>query len=145
MTAIRAIRNRRAEMNVAPSKKAKVYIATSYQDTFNKAGIFMQRLASASEFEVGEAYDIDGAVSIVTADAKIYIPMGDLVDFEAEKARLNKELESVQKDLDFVNKKLSNENFVAKAPANVIAEQREKAARYSEKIAMLQESIAKLN
>ncbi|MBR0112154.1 MAG: valine--tRNA ligase [Clostridia bacterium] len=144
MTAIRAIRNRRAEMNVAPSKKAKVYIATSYADTFGKAGIFMQRLASASDFEVGEAFDIEGSVSIVTSDAKIYIPMGDLVDFEAEKARLNKELEAVQKDLDFVNNKLSNENFVSKAPEAVVNAQREAAAKYAEKIALLKDSIAKL-
>ena len=144
MTAIRAIRNRRAEMNVAPSKKAKVYIATAYTDTFGKAGIFMQRLASASGFEVGESFDIEGSVSIVTADAKIYIPMGDLVDFEAEKARLNKELEAVKKDLEFVNNKLSNENFVAKAPEAVVNAQREAAAKYAEKIALLEDSIAKL-
>ncbi|MBR4859293.1 MAG: valine--tRNA ligase, partial [Clostridia bacterium] len=144
MTAIRAIRNRRAEMNVPPSKKAKVYIATSYTSTFEFGGVFMQRLASASEVEVADSFELDGAVCIVTQDAKIYIPMGELVDFEAEKARLNKELEAVQKDLDFVNNKLSNENFVAKAPANVVAAQREAAAKYAEKIAMLKESIAKL-
>ena len=144
MTAVRAIRNRRAEMNVPPSKKAKVYIATSYKETFEQGGVFMQKLASASEVEVADGFEIDGAVSIVTQDAKIYIPMGELVDFEAEKARLNKELAAVQKDLDFVNNKLSNENFVAKAPANVVASQREQAAKYQEKIAMLKESIAKL-
>lgn len=144
MTAVRAIRNRRAEMNVPPSKKAKVYIATSYKETFEQGGLFMQKLASASEVEVADSFEIDGAVSIVTQDAKIYIPMGELVDFEAEKARLNKELAAVQKDLDFVNNKLSNENFVAKAPANVVAAQREQAAKYQEKIAMLKESIAKL-
>ncbi len=144
MTAVRAIRNRRAEMNVPPSKKAKVFIATAHNDTFVKGGVFMQKLASASEVEVAEAFDLEGAVCIVTQDAKIYIPMGELVDFEAEKARLNKELAAVQKDLDFVNNKLSNENFVAKAPANVVAAQREQAAKYAEKIAMLKESIAKL-
>jgi len=144
MTAIRAIRNRRAEMNVAPSKKAKVYIATAYRDTFAKAGVFMQRLASASEVETGDSFDIDGAVSIVTGDAKIYIPMGDLVDFEAEKARLNKELEAVRKDLEFINSKLLNENFVSKAPANIVEAQRETAARLKEKIALLEDSIAKL-
>ncbi len=144
MTAVRAIRNRRAEMNVPPSKKAKVYIATSYKETFEQGGVFMQKLASASEVEVADSFEIDGAVSIVTQDAKIYIPMGELVDFEAEKARLNKELAAVQKDLDFVNNKLSNENFVAKAPANVVAAQREQAAKYQEKISMLKESIAKL-
>jgi len=144
MTAVRAIRNRRAEMNVPPSKKAKVYIATSYKSTFEQGGVFMQRLASASEVEVADSFELEGAVCIVTQDSKIYIPMGELVDFEAEKARLNKELEAVQKDLDFVNNKLSNENFVAKAPANVVAAQREAAAKYAEKIAMLKESIAKL-
>ncbi|MBQ3006833.1 MAG: valine--tRNA ligase [Clostridia bacterium] len=144
MTAVRAIRNRRAEMNVPPSKKAKVYIATAYKSTFEQGGIFMQKLASTSEVEVADEFELDGAVNIVTQDAKIYIPMGELVDFEAEKARLNKELAAVQKDLDFVNNKLSNENFVAKAPANVVAAQREQAAKYTEKIAMLKESIAKL-
>ncbi len=144
MTAVRAIRNRRAEMNVPPSKKAKVYIATAHKATFEQGGVFMQRLASASEVEIADAFELDGAVCIVTQDAKIYIPMGELVDFEAEKARLNKELAAVQKDLDFVNNKLSNENFVAKAPANVVAAQREQAAKYAEKIAMLKESIAKL-
>ena len=144
MTAVRAIRNRRAEMNVPPSKKAKVYIMTAHKATFEQGGVFMQRLASASEVEVVDEFEDDSAVCIVTADAKIYIPMGDLVDFEAEKARLNKELAATQKDLDFVNSKLSNENFVAKAPANVVAAQREQAAKLSEKIAMLNESIAKL-
>ncbi|MBR3779913.1 MAG: valine--tRNA ligase [Clostridia bacterium] len=144
MTAVRAIRNRRAEMNVPPSKKAKVYIATAYKATFEQGGVFMQKLASASEVEIADAFELDGAVCIVTQDAKIYIPMGELVDFEAEKARLYKELAAVQKDLDFVNGKLSNENFVAKAPANVVAAQREQAAKYAEKIAMLKESIAKL-
>ena len=144
MTAVRAIRNRRAEMNVPPSKKAKVYIATAHKATFEQGGVFMQRLASASEVEIADSFEIDGSVCIVTQDAKIYIPMGELVDFEAEKARLNKELAAVQKDLDFVNNKLSNENFVAKAPANVVAAQREQAEKYAEKIAMLKESIAKL-
>ena len=144
MTAVRAIRNRRAEMNVPPSKKAKLYIATAYKDTFEQGGIFMQRLASASEVEVADEFEIDGSVCIVTHDAKIYIPMGELVDFEAEKARLNKELAAVQKDLDFVNGKLSNENFVAKAPAAVVEGQREQKAKYEEKIAMLKDSIEKL-
>ena len=144
MTAIRAIRNRRAEMNVAPSKKAKVIIATAHKDTFAKAGVFMQRLAGASEVELEDAFEDDTAVCIVTADAKIYIPMGDLIDFAAEKARLEKELANTQKDLDFVNNKLNNANFVAKAPAAVVDGQRAQAAKLAEKIAMLKESIAKL-
>lgn len=144
MTAVRAIRNRRAEMNVPPSRKAKVYIATAYKPAFEHGSVFMQRLASASEVEVADSFELDGAVCIVTADAKIYIPMGELVDLAAEKARLNKELAAVEKDLSFVNGKLSNENFVAKAPAAVVEAQREQKTRYEEKIAMLKESIAKL-
>ncbi len=144
MTAVRAIRNRRAEMNVPPSRKAKVYIVTAYKPAFEHGSVFMQRLASASEVEVADSFELDGAVCIVTADAKIYIPMGELVDLAAEKARLNKELAAVEKDLAFVNGKLSNENFVAKAPAAVVEAQREQKTRYEEKIAMLKESIAKL-
>ena len=143
MEAVRAIRNRRAEMNVPPSKKAKYFIATAYKDTFEKAGIFMQRLASCSEAEVGDSFEIDGAVCIVTADAKIYIPLGELVDFEQEIARLNKEKEKVLKDLEFIDKKLNNENFVAKAPKAVVDGQREAAHKLRDKIAMIDESIAK--
>ena len=143
MEAVRAIRNRRAEMNVPPSKKAKYFIATAYKDTFEKAGIFMQRLASCSEAEVGDSFEIDGAVCIVTADAKIYIPLGELVDFEQEITRLNKEKEKVLKDLEFIDKKLNNENFVAKAPKAVVDGQREAAQKLRDKIAMIDESIAK--
>ena len=144
MTCIKAVRNRRAEMNVAPSRKAKIYIVSAYRDTFEKAGVFMQRLAGASECEICDKCDIEDAVCVVTADAKLYIPMGDLVDFEAEKARLQKELDNVMKDLEFVNSKLSNENFVAKAPEKVVQAQRDAAAKYTEKMEMLKESIAKL-
>ena len=143
MEAVRAIRNRRAGMNVPPSKKAKYFIATAYKDTFEKAGIFMQRLASCSEAEVGDSFEIDGAVCIVTADAKIYIPLGELVDFDQEIARLNKEKEKVLKDLEFIDKKLNNENFVAKAPKAVVDGQREAAQKLRDKIAMIDESIAK--
>ena len=143
MEAVRAIRNRRAEMNVPPSKKAKYYIATAHKDTFEKAGIFMQRLASCSEAEIGDSFEIDDAVCIVTTDAKIYIPLGELVDFEKEIARLNKEKEKVLKDLEFIDKKLHNENFVAKAPKAVVDGQREAAQKLRDKIAMIDESIEK--
>ena len=144
MEAIRAIRNRRAEMNVPPSRKAKYYIAADDKDAFESAGIFMQRLASASEVELGDSFDIDGAVSIVTADAKIYIPMGELIDFEAERARLTKEKEKALKDLEFINKKLNNPGFVSKAPEAVVQGQRDAAAKLQDKISMLDDSIAKL-
>ncbi len=144
MEAIRAVRNRRAEMNVPPSKKAKVYIDTAYVDTFNSGAGFFERLASAASTEVGTNLNVENAVSIVTVDAKIFIPLGELVDFEAERARLNKEKEAVQKDIDFVNSKLSNPAFVEKAPEKVVAAQREQLARHLEKMAMIEERIAAL-
>ena len=144
MEAIRAVRNRRAEMNVPPSKKAKVYIDTAYVDTFTSGASFFERLASASSTEVGKMIEVENAVSIVTVDAKIFIPLGELVDFEAERARLNKEKEQVQKDIDFVNAKLGNPAFVEKAPEKVVAAQREQLARHLEKMAMIDERIAAL-
>ena len=144
MEAIRAIRNRRAEMNVAPSKKAHVYIATEKKDVFTAGAVFMQRLASAEEVILGDAFELDGAVSIVTADAKIYIPMGDLVDFEAERKRLEKEKEGAEKKLAGIRGKLSNPGFLAKAPENVIEDQRAEEAKLVEKLRMIEESLAAL-
>ena len=144
MEAIRAIRNRRAEMNVAPSKKAHVYIATEKKDVFAAAVVFMQRLASAEEVILGDSFDLDGAVSIVTADAKIYIPMGDLVDFEAERKRLQKEKEGAEKKLSGIQAKLSNPGFLAKAPAAVVEGQRAEEAKLIEKLRMIEESLAAL-
>ena len=145
MTAIKAVRNRRAEMNVAPSKKAKIFIETAYADTFLKDTVFFKRLASASEVEVAAHFDdMDSAVSIITESARMYIPMDELVDFKAELARLNKEKAGVQKELDFVNNKLNNENFVNKAPAAVVEGQRQAKAQLEEKMALILESIEKI-
>ncbi len=92
MNGIKAIRTRRSEMNVPPSRKAKVYVATEKKAIFENGSPFICKLASASEVEVGDTYEIDGAVTVVTAEAKIYIPMSELVDKEEELKRLNKEL-----------------------------------------------------
>ena len=144
MSAIKAIRNRRAEMNVPPSKKAKLYIATKYIEDFTNGSVFMNRLASASEIEIGSEFEVEGSVSVITESAKIFIPLNELVDFTAEKARLQKELETAKKDLEFVENKLNNPGFMAKAPEKVVAAQREAQAKHSAKIAMLEESISKL-
>ncbi len=144
MDAIRAVRNRRSEMNVPPSRKAHVYIATDKKDIFETATVFMQKLASASDVTVGDSFSIDGSVSIVTADAKIYIPMGDLVDFEAERKRLMKEKETAEKKLAQINGKLNNPGFLAKAPQNVIDTQKADAEKLTEKIKMIDESLASL-
>lgn len=145
MAAIKAVRNRRAEMNVPPSKKAKVFIETAYGETFRKGTVFFNRLASASEVAVAEQFDgMDDAVSIITESARMYIPMDELVDFKAEKARLEKEKAAVQKELDFVNGKLNNENFVSKAPAAVVEGQRQAKAQLEEKMALIDESLLKI-
>ena len=144
MDAIKAIRNRRAEMNVPPSRKAKVYVETQFADAFENGSKFIVKLASASEVEVGSSFEIDGAVTAVTADAKLYIPMAELVDKEAELKRLNKELESVRKLLMQDEAKLSNPGFMAKAPEKVIEKIRLQRDREQEKVAMIEAAIAEL-
>ena len=146
MDAVRAIRNRRAEMNVPPSKKAKVLILTEKKDTFSAGAGFFPKLAYASEIELIDAVPADASrmASVVTGDAQIYMPMGDLIDFEAERARLGKEKSKVEADIDFVMKKLNNPKFVDKAPEKVVAAEREKADKLREHLAKLEESIAAL-
>ncbi len=144
MEAIRAIRNRRAEMNVPPSKKAEVFIETAFADTFTNGAAFMLRLASASAVQVGDSFAVEGAVSIVTPDATIKIPMDELVDKAAEKARLQKERDNVQKQLDGVMARLNNKAFTDKAPENIVATAREQAARLEEKLTLLDQSMAAL-
>ena len=144
MEAIRGIRNRRAEMNVPPSRKAQVYVETAFADAFVQGAPFIQRLASASEVKVGERFDLPGAVSIVTPDATVKIPMAELVDLEAERARLTKEKAAVQKQLDSARARLNNEAFTSKAPANVVQTARDNAARLEEKLRLLDESLRQL-
>ena len=146
MDAVRAIRNRRAEMNVPPSKKAKVLILTEKKDTFSAGAGFFPKLAYASEIELIDAVPANAAkmASVVTGDAQLYMPMGDLIDFEAERARLGKEKKKVEDDIAFVMKKLNNPKFVDKAPENVVAAEREKADKLREHLAKLEESIAAL-
>ena len=144
MEAIRAIRNRRAEMNVPPSRKAEVYIETAVTEPFKNGTPFFLRLASASEVKIASSFDLAGAVSIVTPDAVIKIPMDELIDRKAELARLTKERDNVQKQLDGVNARLNNPAFTGKAPENVVAGAREQAARLQEQLSMLEQSMAQL-
>ncbi len=145
MEAIRAIRNRRAEMNIPPSKKASVFVETADTASFSAGVEFIKRLASASDVSVAESFDdLGNVVTIITNDAKIYIPLGELVDFEAERKRLEKELAAAQDKLDFINKKLSNPGFVNKAPEKVVAQNREDAEKLSEKIESIKNSIENL-
>ena len=145
MDAIRAIRNRRAEMNIPPSKKSKVYVETAFADVFAVGSEFIKRLAYASDVKIADAFgDLGNTVTIVTNDAKIYIPLGDLVDFEAEAKRLQKELAAAEEKLAFINKKLDNPSFVNKAPEKVVQQNRDEAAKLTEKIANLRSSLENL-
>lgn len=145
MQAVRAIRNRRAEMNIPPSRKAAVFVETDDADTFRYGTEFIKRLAYASEVTVSGAFeDLGNIVTVITDSAKIFIPMGELVDFEAERKRLQKELAAAQDKLDFINKKLSNPGFVNEAPEKVVNQNREDAAKLEEKIAGIQDSLDSL-
>lgn len=144
MTAIKAVRNRRAEMNVPPSRKARLFIETKYAKDFESGAVYMTRLAGASEVSVGGGFEIEGAVCVITDSARIYIPTGELIDIDAEKTRLNKELKSVEKEIEMLTGKLNNQGFLSKAPADVIEAQREALKRNCAKKEMLSESLLKL-
>ena len=144
MTVIKAVRNRRAEMNVPPSKKAKVCIATKFKDTFSRGTAYICRLAYASDVEIGDSFDSEGSVRVITDAATVFMPMRELVDFTTELERLKKELKKANDDKEFFEKKLNNQGFVAKAPAAVVEQQRESLKKVLEKIAMLEGSIAEI-
>ncbi|MDO5125757.1 MAG: valine--tRNA ligase [Ruminococcus sp.] len=143
--AIKGIRATRNGMNVPPSVKAKVYVETNEQSIFESGVMFFERLASASEVEIADKWDIPDSVTVVTDCARIFIPLSDIIDVEKEMERLNKEKKAVQKDLDFLNGKLNNQGFLAKAPEKLIEAEKAKLAKAQEKMAKIEESISALN
>ena len=146
MDAIRAIRNRRAEMNVPPSRKAALYVLTSKPQVYAEGEGFIQRLAYADTVTMldKEPENLDGMVTIPTADAKLYIPMGQLVDVAKELDRISKELEKNRKFLSSLEAKLGNEKFVSRAPEAVVNAEKEKAQKTRDLIASLEQSEAAL-
>ena len=142
--AIRAIRNRRTEMQVPPSKKARVCIETTEPELYRSTAVFFEKLASASAVEVGEKFDMPDAATAVTDSVRIFIPMDELIDKDKELARLKKEQEKVQKDLDFLSKKLSNQGFLAKAPEKLVEAEKAKLAKAQEKMDKIVQSMAAL-
>ena len=142
--AIKAIRVRRNEMGVVPSRKAKLFVETKYPETFSGATAFFEKLASAASLEIVEDYADENAVKIITDSATIHIPLGDLVDFEAERARLKKELDAMESEIKRAEGKLSNEGFVSRAPAAVVEAEKAKLEKYKEKRDSIKEAIAKL-
>ncbi len=146
MAAIRAVRNRRAEMNVAPSRKANLYVVTEKAEAFREGIPFIQRLAYADEVQVlsQEPEGHEDMVSCVTVDAKLFIPMGQLVDAAKELERLAKEREKAEKNLASTEAKLQNEKFTARAPENVVNAEREKAEKLRALIAQLMDSEVRM-
>ena len=140
--AIKAVRVQRNEMNVPPSKKVTMFVETQYGELFNSAQPFFEKLAGAGEYTVSEKVEnSDGMVTVVTESARIFMPMGELVDKEKELARLEKEKKAAQKDIDFLSGKLNNQGFLAKAPAQQIENERAKLAKAEERLAKINESI----
>ena len=139
-----AIRNRRAEMNVPPSKKAKLFVVTKYESTFRMTEKILMKLASASELIITDKYESDDAVMIATDAGSLYIPLSDVIDFEKERERLAAEMKKNDGEIERIEKKLSNEGFVSKAPAQVIDGERAKLKKYLETREALITALAKL-
>ena len=146
ITAIKAIRNKRVELNVPPSKKIKIIVASSQTDVFcEKSNYFFMRLAGAGEIVYADGEESqENCVQIITADAIIYIPQDDLIDKEKEIVRLEKELATLETEIVRVQTQLNNEGFMKKAPENVIAEKRESEKKYLALKETVSESLAKL-
>ncbi|WP_346887562.1 valine--tRNA ligase [Clostridium sp. UBA1056] len=145
--AIRNTRNARIEMNVPPSRKAKTYIyATEAAEAFKEGKVYFEKLASASEVIILNSREEapENIVSVVSKGAEIYMPLLELVDVEKELERLNKEKAKLQGEIERVEKKLANERFVSKAPAEVVEEEKAKGEKYREMYNSVLESIEKL-
>ena len=146
--AIKAIRNVKAEMNVPPSRKAKLMILASDEtkEAFEKGILYFEKLASASEVEFITSKENlpENVVSAVTKGAEIFIPLLDLIDAVKELERLNKEKEKLLNEIDRVEKKISNERFVAKAPQALVDEEKAKGEKYKEMLQAVQERIESL-
>jgi len=138
--AIKAVRIQRSELNVPPSKKASMEIETQETGLFKSCESFFVKLAGASAVEITErVQNTEGKMTAVTASARIFTPKDELVDSEKEAARIEKEIKAVQKDIDFLSKKLGNPGFLAKAPAEQIENERAKLAKAEEKMRKLKQ------
>jgi len=142
--AISAVRARRAEMNVPPSKKAQMIIVTSTPENYEEGKHFITRMAYASDVTVTDTApaDLTGMVTVVTHNANVYMPLAELVDFAKELERIAKERAKAVENLERIEKKLQNESFVSRAPAAVVDAEREKADKCRALIAKLDESAA---
>lgn len=143
--AVKAVRSRRAEMNVPPSRRPRLIIATEKPEVFRSGEIYLSKLAYAGEVEIcGEApADAEKMVSVVTDNARMFMPMDELVDLAKERERIERELAKARKNLEGQQKKLENQNFVSRAPEAVVAAEREKLEKLRALISNLGESLSK--
>ncbi len=146
MTAVKAIRSRRAEMNVPPSKRPSLILVTEKPQVFEAGRVYMGNLAYAGQISITDTApaDIDGMVNVVTEDVKIFMPLAELVDLEKERARIEKELAKARQDIENQEKKLANESFTSRAPERVVNLEREKLAKAQALAANLEESLKNL-
>ena len=148
MEIIRSIRNLRSEMNVAPSRRTRLMLvpAEGWSDTLRGGEGYFKKLAGAESVEIiTDRNAVSGKnVSAVIAAGELFIPLGDLVDFEKEIARLQKELDNLHREAERARGKLSNPGFVAKAPAQLVAQEKEKLEANEAKAAALENRIAEL-
>lgn len=146
MDAIRAVRSRRAEMNVPPSRKAKLVIATEQGDAYIRCEAFIARLAYATQIEVTThaPEDQSGMVSAITPDTQIFMPLNELVDLAAERRRLEKETAKTKKELDGLSAKLNNQAFLSKAPAHIVEAEQERAEKLRSLLVGLEEQMTRL-
>ena len=144
MDAIRAVRARRSEMNVPPSKKAHLTVSTAEGAVFQLGVPFLKKLAYASEVTIvpaGQAAQAAGQVTVVTHAAQLSMPLAELVDMAKEKQRVEKELKKNTAELEKLTAKLSNPGFLNKAPAQVVQAEQERAGKLRELVAKLEEQL----
>ena len=146
MDLIKSIRETRAELKVPSSKRVHVTVVTATPAAFTGAEDYLARLAGASTVVVTdqELADTKGMANVVTANAKAYLPLAEMVDIEAEKTRIQNELKNANKMLGMAQAKLGNPNFVAKAPEKIINDMREKEKKALELVRQLEELYASL-
>jgi valyl-tRNA synthetase len=143
IAAVRAVRARRAEMNVPPSKKPSLIIVTEKTGVFEAGRVYLGRLAYAGELIITRETpaDLSGLVSVVTDDARMYMPVSELVDVEKERERIGKEIAKTKSEIERAEQKLSNEQFTSKAPEHVINTEREKLDKLRALLDNLNESL----
>ncbi len=144
MDVIKAVRVIRAEKNVPASKKADFYIETANTELFELGTVFIERLAYANKVYIGNKFEIDGAAQTATDSARILIEMDQLVDKKKELERLNKEKSDCMREIELVEQRLSNEQFVSKAPEKVVNIEKEKLEKAKQKLELLEQSIASM-